>query len=154
MPISLVVGENSFATKAELMGMLQQLPHLTALATADEEIRQGALVAAYDNICLMQPHPETLLVDRFHDLTAEHLTDYHLGPRTRRQLLRAQLIEANLVLGGDPIADRRRVGMISDSNGESAQFFRTAIPLRLPVYRDTAEALTGLISYTARVGRG
>lgn len=67
---------------------------------------------------------------------------------------RAQLIEANVILGGDPIGDRRRAGLISDSSGESAQFFRSGKPLQVSVTRQALQELGGLLQWSQRVGRG
>lgn len=76
-----------------------------------------------------------------------------LWPQFLRALKRAQLLEADEILNGDPIRAARNSGLISNTTGESSQFFRTAKPLDIPVSPRAIEQLQGYINYGARIGR-
>lgn len=75
-----------------------------------------------------------------------------IKPWQRDALIRAQLIEANYLLSGNTPEKQRISGLLSHSAGESAHFYRTSKPLDLPVSRETAKSLKGIITYVARIG--
>lgn len=69
------------------------------------------------------------------------------------KMIRAVLVEANIIVGADPVGDRRRSGLLSDSNGESAQFFRQTRPFDAPMTKDALKYLSGLVLWGPRIGR-
>lgn len=168
---ALVAGTNSVVSlgSALLLLLEKQLPMLTA-ATDEEKAR--ALAAAFyniDKIALEIPRrhhhhhrhhgclPKKLRCGPFRvsDLTAEDLETLKANlPRVHKQLAFAQLTEAEGILGGFPVEDRRASDLISESSGESAHFFRTSKPVELPVYRATMNELTGLVRWSVGIGRG
>ena len=94
--------------------------------------------------------------DSYNKGSTRELIDADIGllqPKTYQRLLRAQVIEADDVLGGNPIEARRRLGLISDSAGESAHFFRTSKPLNLPCCRGAIDELRGIVSWGLHVRR-
>ena len=155
--VQLIEGTNSFDSFEELLLMLPQMPHLKCAISADRASLKGALVGAYQNIGFLttdfQVYDDTLGVWKVStaDFTDTDLTE--LSQEDFDKLVRAQLTEANGLLGAYPIEDRRRAGMLSDSVGESAMFFRTRKPLELPVYKETAWVLKGFIMWTKSVSR-
>lgn len=154
---TLVSGLNSFAKFPDLFLASYDLVGLDAFKLAQKEDQIIALVNAYYNIGKLRlefNEPNTLRsagVISSSTLTAIDLLA--LQPQDRVRLLHAQLIEADFLLGGDPIEMQRRTGLLSHAAGESTHFYRTSKPLELPVSRKTAEALRGLITYAIRTGR-
>lgn len=156
--VDLVRGSNSFADQGELNAAIQSVITAVELQNADQSDTDSALYNAYEN--LDQVTVEIILesqrepITRLGDLTSALIDEIESEqPRVYRKLLRAQMIEANFLLGGNPIEDRRRSGLLSDSSGESAQFFRTTKPLILPICREAAAELRGIISFTKSLGR-
>lgn len=158
-------GHNSFATYPDLVLESMNRADLSAFSAASKEEKTAALITAYYNIGRLSVSfrgnarnrhpllpPERLnLVASTVDLTAEDIAV--LPNSVQRQLLQAQLIEAEDLLGGNPIERQRLAGLLSHSAGESTHFYRTTKPLELPVNRKTAQALWGIISYAVRIGR-
>ncbi len=71
----------------------------------------------------------------------------------RNALRRAQIIEADVVLGGDEMQSMRDAGLMSKSVGEVTLFFRSGKPFQGAVNRRTYMALTGYVDFSLRVGR-
>lgn len=71
----------------------------------------------------------------------------------RKALRRAQLIEANILLGGDIVGQKRKDGIISETIGESSTFFSSKPYLNLPFSRQAFEVLKPYITVSVRVGR-
>lgn len=144
---------NSFGTYEELLTTLGQMPLLKQAPSVGRRELRASLVQSYYNICLL-----TLDFGLTSETTSPHdFTVADLDELTATQLdilLRAQLTEADMLLGANPIEDRRRAGLLSDSVGESAHFFRTTKPIELPVYKETARVLKGAMIWTKRIGRG
>ncbi|MEO9387051.1 hypothetical protein [Chromobacterium phragmitis] len=66
----------------------------------------------------------------------------------------AQLLEADTILGGEPLQDKRLGGLMSETTGESSMMFRPGKPLEMPVSRRTLGALRSFIVVsTLRIGR-
>lgn len=147
----LEVGLNSFAVYGELMIAAQDYPELNVFHAAGEREQKAALINAYYNIAnlsiILECDPISTL-----DLTASDIVA--LDSNALRAFKYAQIIEANSVLGGNPVEDRRRMGLLSNSAGESAQFYRTSKPLELPVAKATASALRGYLTWSKRIARG
>lgn len=76
-----------------------------------------------------------------------------LPPEFLAALNKAQLAEADIILGGDSAEQKRQDGLTSDVIGESRQTFRAGKPLRLPVSRRALAYLSGYVSYSLRIGR-
>lgn len=156
--ITLQRGVNSFADQEELDQAIEESVAFNELIAGDEEGSSSALYNAYENLSQMTVDivlvsSETIIVD-LADLTSTLLDELETDqPKVYRKLIRAQMIEADFLLGGNPTEDRRRAGMMSDSSGESAQFFRTSKPLVLPICREAALVLRGIIKYGSKVGR-
>ena len=74
--------------------------------------------------------------------------------RFRVALSKAQVTEADFILGGDPMADRRREGLILESIGEVKQMFRSSKALDLPVCKRALRYLSQFVSFSKRMGRG
>lgn len=160
----LVVGTNSLMSQLKFAILYDEMPvNLLDGATEDEQVR--ALSNAYRNISKLRlrfedafylaiaEQGETLdqVKSRIRGLanftTLELIALEATSPIAHMQLCQAQIIEAEGVAGAYPVEDRRKSDMISESADQSARFFRTSRPIRMPVYRATADALTGLIDW-------
>lgn len=92
----------------------------------------------------------------FGPMRLEYLTPgqiLKLFPPFLKSLKRAQLVEADDILNGDVVRKAREAGLISNTVGESSQFFRSAKPLETAVGKRALEELTYYIKFTARIGR-
>jgi hypothetical protein len=76
-----------------------------------------------------------------------------LGARFLGALRLAQIVEADVIVGGDPTAERRRDGLMSETIGESSNMFRPGKPVILSVSDRALRYLAGYISYSTRLSR-
>ena len=150
---TLVKGLNSFAEYGRLLMVAQDMPSYDMLSSSPEAIVKSALAQAWTNIGRLPIYFGSDLADvgSTYDMGVEEIALMDQIPY--QALLRAQLIEANFVLGGDPVEDKRRAGILSDSAGESTQFLRTSKPIALPVCKECAETLGPYIKWQTRTGR-
>lgn len=167
--LSLMV--NSFQTldEAELTAM--DLPALLGWSAATDQDKLGAMASAYDNMCRLSfkylteadiqaldvttdvdrygrpyyyvPSMRTAGVDAWNDFTANF----------QRALRRAQVVEADILLAGDPVGDKRRQGIITETIGESKIFLSPKPALQFPVSRACLDQLQGFIYRSARIAR-
>ena len=156
--MELVAGERSVIGFTQFLALYHEMPQ-GPLARASDHYQTRALLSAYRNIDKLDLKFSGLIYGerritplshrRVSDFTKEELLELkNEAPRAYDQLARAQIIEADGILGAYPVEDRRRADIISDSSGESAKFFRTSLPPKLPVYRATAEQLKGLVDWS------
>jgi hypothetical protein len=154
---NLVPGVNSFADMPDLIVTSVDMIYLSAFHNASDDERVSALIQAWNNLGQLPVQLEDLQgTDSYDKGSTRELIDAdiaQLQPKTYQRLLRAQIIEADDVLGGNPIEARRRLGLISDSAGESAHFFRTAKPLNLPCCRAAIDELRGIVNWSVNIGR-
>lgn len=146
------VGQNSFATYGSLILTSQDVSNIGAFHDATISDQRAALINAWYNIGDVPL--KNLGLDQ--DYGSRQLTESLIGELSApilTKLKRAQIIEADFILGGNPVEDRRRTGMISDSSGESTQFFRTSRPVELPICKAAANALRGLVKWGMKVSR-
>lgn len=164
-PTELSLGVNSFASYGNLMVAAHKRPGLNALSGASTDEVKHALMEAWYNIGLVNVDLSNIglsqgvvyldqnnrPISRLSALSENQLLSLPKEVVTR--LVRAQLTEADSILGGNPVEDRRKAGMVSSSAGESTLFFRTRKPVDMPISRDTAKELTGIISWVMNLGR-
>lgn len=154
---SLQVGVNSFAVLPELITAAADMIHLRTFHSATQEEQVSALIQAWNNLGQLPVQFDDLQgTESYQKGSTRELIDTDINlleSKTYQRLLRAQIIEADDVLGGNPIEARRRVGLISDSSGESAHFFRTSKPLNLPCCRAAIDELRGIVNWSVRIGR-
>lgn len=159
---SLIVGLNSFQTigQAELLAL--NMPQLVGWTTASVADKIAALVEARLQICQLRfvgirQDSQNYLVESsdIGDLSLVTPSQFaSLSPRFKMALCRAQVAQANSVLGGDPADQKRQDGIVLDTIGESKQMFRSGKPLDLPVSKRALRYLSGFISFSQRIGRG
>lgn len=147
---SMIKGVNSFGTFEDLLMQLAHMPILSAARGASRISLKDQAIQAWSNVGRLNVDFENELSSTL-DFDAAVIGE--LTANQQKQLIQAQLIEADFLLGGNPVETRRRMGLMSDSAGESAHFMRPTKPVVLPVCRDAAFALTPYIRYTAYAGR-
>lgn len=77
-----------------------------------------------------------------------------LPPRFVAALRKAQVAEADFLLGGDPLDERRRSGLMLESIGEVRQMYRPGKPVEMPVSKRALKYVSPFISFSKRIGRG
>lgn len=151
---SLQPGVNSFKSAGQMIVAATNLAGVKSITSGELSDVRLALRQAYKNISRLNVRirkKDNVLVSSTAELTATDLAE--LSPARLQRLVDAQLLEANFLIGGNPMEQRRRDGVMSESIGEVSQFFRTSKPLTLPVCREAAQMLEGLI-VTQSVGLG
>jgi hypothetical protein len=147
----IVKGGNSFGTYAEILEELSMMPTLAQANGVDRLTMKAAAIQAWYNVgrLTVEFGNEIYTTLDFDEDVLSLLTATEV-----RKLRRAQLIETDFILGGNPVEQRRRLGLMSDSSGESAHFFRPSKPIELAICRDAAMELSPHVRYSAGVGRG
>lgn len=160
----LILMTNSFQTFEEALLTRFNLPVLDGWDMGEEAAQVGALATAFDRMCrlsyrymlnqnavMYNSRDPYWIVNGIRFLTPN---DFAGWPSDFKQALRnAQLFEADQILKGDPVGDKRRSGVISETIGEAKMFFNAKPPLRLALCEQAMEALTGHIHANRRVGR-
>lgn len=174
----LVVGVNSFQSLAQAEFNAAQIPNLSGWAGADAQQRVAALIEAREHICRLSFMPlagNRLWGQNSLNFVPEgsYPTSYvgnglvfggdlsevlpaqfdNLPQELRAALNRAQIVEADAILGGDPIEVKRQAGVLLDTVGESKMMFRDERPLQLPVCRRALGYLSKFITFAKTVGR-
>jgi hypothetical protein len=176
----LVVGVNSFMTYAMAEFVALGLPNIDNWNAADERSRMAALMDARSHIVQLSFTPLNSNVNWGQDSLnfipeGTYPTDYvgdsnmflfsgnldllrpnqfaSLPTRFVDALRRAQLVEADFILSGGSIEQKRRDGLIQDNIGESRQMFRQSSPLQLPVCRRALDYLSYFVTFAKRIGR-
>lgn len=175
---TLIAGLNSFQSfsQAELVAM--DIPQLTGWNTSNEKDRIAALIEARLQICQLRfniinsnvnwgqdnlnyvpegayPTPYAGMFMFNGNLALITPSNFvKLPPRFKLALCRAQVAQADAVLGGDPVDVRRKEGLILESIGEVKQMFRGGKPLDLPVSKRALKYLSPFVSFSQRIGRG
>lgn len=155
-------GLNSFQTYSAALLAGYELPNMEAWNDASKGNRINALIAARRNIgklylrYIAEADMTRLAVPwesgNVTMLTADQFAT--LPTDMREAICRAQVIEADFLLGGDPVGDIRRSGVMSSTVGEASQFFRTSKPYEGPVCKRALQELGKYIAPIKRVGRG
>lgn len=167
-PVQLVRLKNSFVTLAEAHLVRREMPALDGFDAADETSRIAALESAHRNLCRLtyrykgvssqsritwgeaEDQGYTYVTD-IADLTMEEWAQ--LPDNFINALQRAQLAEADVLLRGDPVGDKRRAGVISETIGESSMFFRQVPEIRMPVSEEALEHVGQYVYRNNRIAR-
>lgn len=156
----LITGLNSFQTYSEAELVALSIPNMPGWDGADEQARIAALIEARLRINRLQFRDVSrgqsylggeALVGDLSLLAPREFKN--LSARLRAALCKAQVAEADTLLGGDPESERRRSGLVHETVGESAQTWRASKPLELPVSRKALSYLSGFITMSRKVGR-
>jgi len=159
---TLEVMTNTFQSFGSAVLVAMEIAGIDAWSVAAERSQKTALINAFHAISNLSFYvtsgdaqdrlSSSVEIRDIKSLTAEELAA--LPEDFLVALKRAQIIEANAQLGGDPIGDKRRDGLMSETVGESSNMYRPGKPLLLPVSDDTMRALSRYVSNARRLGRG
>lgn len=180
---ALIVGINSFQTfpQAELVAL--DIPNLTGWGNASEHEKIAALVEARLRICNLNFWLLNSNVNWGQDSLnyvpeGAYQTPYATGSKSqmfmfngnlslltpsqfaglpvrfKAALYKAQVAEADSILGGDTVEQNRQAGVTLETIGEVKQMFRSSKPLDLGVNRRTMRYLSLFVTMGKRIGRG
>ncbi|MCY1200484.1 hypothetical protein GFK26_18500 [Variovorax paradoxus] len=162
----LVPGINSFQTYYQAVLEAQLYTDETMagwVSQAEPSVRVRALSEAFDRIRMMPvviewENDQSIIRDvfndppRLRDLNSEQIL--RLDTRLMKALKKAQLVEANSILDGDPARQLRVAGIQSMTVGESSQNFSAGRPVDTNgVCESTAKILARWVRGRVRIGR-
>ncbi|MDY7537610.1 hypothetical protein RGU72_04995 [Undibacterium sp. 5I1] len=176
----LVVGTNSFQTYAQAEFNAVSLPNLAGWDKSSESERMAALSDARDHIVQLSFTQLNSNVNWGQDSLnfvpeGTYSTNYvsngdmflfngnlalltplqfsKLPDKFKLALSKAQIVEADSILGGNVVDSRRREGLLLESIGEVKQMYRSGKPLDLPVSRRALSYLSYFVTFSKKVGR-
>lgn len=144
---TVIVGENSYQTFNESLLTAMDMLSIERWEIAPDRDKRAALSEAYYNIARMSFKTISSLID----LDAASLGEIDID--LYQAIQKAQVSEANYVLGGSSIEDKRIIGLMSETIGETSNMFRPGKPLILPISGKTLQYLGGHISWSVKLGR-
>lgn len=159
----LEVLNNTFISLEAADALSRDVPNLHGWSGADDESRGAALINAYARLSRIQLKftvEDPTLTDYQCDRVLNPSTwpdvtkaDFNQFPKRFRDALRlAQLVEANAILTDNPIEQRHRAGVISETVGESSIMLR-GNRLDLSVSAEALRYLKGYVYFNVRIGR-
>jgi hypothetical protein len=162
--------KNSVQTYDQAVLLSLSMPPMSGWEAATDTARQSAMIAAFVRLAQLKyrvrdryingidVHRRLALepgdsynIDRLELLTADEWS--RLSGRFKESIARAQIAEADVILGGDEIGEQRQLGLFSHSIGEAKYMFRSEKPLRLPVSEQALRHLRGFVSWSVTIGR-
>lgn len=166
----LVLMNNSFQTIEAADLLARDIPNLNGWASADEATKCVAMIDAYRRLTRipMRFRAEAVqagIYEKTDIFAAETVITRSAWPEVtgaefltwpayfRLALRMAQIVEANSQLENDPIASRRRSGIISETVGESSMMLRGGF-VDYGVSAETLSRLSGHVYYNHRITRG
>lgn len=159
--VDLTVGQNTLVTQAQALLLIKEMVGVNAFANASSELQIAALMEAYDRVASMElrsrilPHEVSYKdgeeVKSIGALNALDLTALSL--QMRKAFMKAQVYEADFILGGDPVTELRKQGIMSYTVGEVKQFFRTVKPLDFTISMRAMGQIGKYLQYSRGVAR-
>jgi hypothetical protein len=169
-PDQLIPLENTFVSSAEAALTRLDMPALDGWDASDETNRNAALITAHRSLCKLSyryknnaailqsrvtwGEPESsgyIYIVDIESLAAEEWAQVPI--LVRQALQRAQMAEADVLLKGDPVGDKRRAGIVSETVGESSMFLKQTPEVRMGVSAEALEHLAGYIFRQTRIAR-
>ena len=147
----LVVSENSFGTLNEVLLLTPLVSNLRGWDSVDQKMKVAAMSEAYDQVSSF-PLKSYFKNKYPSDYTGDNWSE--LSSKIRLDFLKAQLIQADFLLGGSPEEKFRNQGMISRSVGESTSFFRTSFKLNLGICDRSYQYINKYIEKNISIARG
>lgn len=160
---------NSMQTLTQALVTADTLPKIPSWQGASEDDRVTALIEAYRRLTQLS---YLIKFPQFVDLQNFLTTDWtwritpQMWPVMTTDLFSrypasfvaalriAQVCEANQVLTDDPIADKIKSGLFSETVGQASMMFRSGIkPMRLIVARETMDYLAGYLDIRMTITR-
>jgi hypothetical protein len=161
--------KNSFQNWNQAQVTLVQMQNLNFFASASREAAEGAMIEAFTRLRaftfviteefdameqISWPGETETWRITFDDWTEMTNAEFATYPATfRNAIFRAQIAEANDILGGTTPDDRRRLGIQSETIGESSMFFRPSKPIELGCSVTAHRYLKRYIVRSVKLGR-
>ncbi|NQZ53223.1 MAG: hypothetical protein HRT93_03105 [Piscirickettsiaceae bacterium] len=139
---TLVVGETSFQTYNQALLTSLDMVGIDIWSGSTDRQKKAAMIEAYVNI--------TKLNFNIGNISEVDLT--LIDSDLLAAIAKAQIAEADFMMGGDTVEDKRRTGLMSETVGESSNMFRPGKPLVLAVSEKALRYLTGYITWSRRIG--
>lgn len=150
-----VVPDNSFMTYETALIIARAVVPLNGWNAASEETRKFALFRAFDQLNSFS-YEFRYTDGEIEIATIEELDEDSFGRLTTKQLndfRKAQLMQADYLLGGSPIERDIQEGLQSSTVGEVSQFYRPRPTLNLAVCRNALSYIGKYIDWNVRLGR-
>ncbi len=166
---------NSFMTLPEATLTRYQLPKADGWDASDEDQRIAAMISAYKNLLQLRyrfrigQNSQSRIVDVYgssveslngriysviNDMSSYAAGDFDSWtPEFQEALRRAQVAEADTMLAGDVVGDKRRQGIVAEKTGEASMQFRNVPDIILPVSRDALQHLRGFLNNSVQIAR-
>lgn len=153
---------NSYQTLENAEIVAFDLPELERWNSATVQQKRAALVEAYHrlgNLAYRVGWNQSQDQLSFPFWSIRNLNEWtktefdRLPPKFKLALNRAQVTEADMILGADDIGELRRDGLMSQSIGESSQMYRPGKPIMLPVSIRALRKLSGYVTFNPVIGR-
>jgi len=158
---------NSFQTLDQALLTAAAIVDLPGWEEASDNQRISAMIEAHERVCRLNLRYKEDPAFKSQAMLNERSWTYISNARLieaddwasfpaafKNALMRAQVIEADILLSGDPIRDKRLQGIVSETIGEAKMFFNNRPPIQLPVSKRTLEVLGGYFHFITSVGRG
>lgn len=149
----LVMMVNSYQTLNQAKLVATDMAELAAWESAKDAQLKAAMIEAYHRIGKLK-FIDSGFDDWIPSINKLSAADFAtLPPLFITAIRRAQVAEADAILGGDPIAKKREEGLMSDSVGQSSIMFRPGKPLALGISKQALNQLGGWVTFGMRIGR-
>jgi hypothetical protein len=163
--------ENSFQTMAEALAEAAMIPNLPGWEGANDNARANAMIEAFLRLRrlgyrIRRTAPDfdvqalfdvsdirTIEPSNWPLMTPEIWTSGRYPEEFRAAIRRAQIVEANEILRGDLVTQKRRAGIMSESIGESSMMFRMDRPLDLGISDAALRCLQGYVQIRITLAR-
>lgn len=159
--VDLTVGQNTLVTQAQALLLVKEMVGVGAFVNAEPEVQIAALMEAYERVASMElrlrvlppevSYKDSKEVRSIGELNALDLTTLSL--QMRKAFMKAQVYEADFILGGDPVTELRKQGIMSYTVGEVKQFFRTVKPLDFTLSMRAMNQIGKYLQYSRGVAR-
>jgi hypothetical protein len=158
----LVIMDNTFQSYEAAEIVTMDITHADGWRVADEGLRKTALTEAFRHLTNTPMHyahkdsddrvisEGTISRDEWLGLSQE--TFQSLPSRFKRALKLAQVLEADHILKGDEVGDKRRAGIIKETIGESSVTLNNG-NLNYGLCEHARAALVGYLNFDMRIKR-
>lgn len=151
-----LVGENSWQTYETALVTARMVTSLSGWEAATPENRKFALLRSFDQMRSFT-YEFRYLSGESVEYTVSDLPAGDFGSLSTAQIQdfrKAQLVQADYLLGGNPIEKDIQDGLQSSTIGEISQFYRPRATLNLALCRAALSYVGKYIRWRLRVGRG
>lgn len=147
----LVPAENSLLRYAEALALAPDFAMLDAWGRNTKRKQIAALIEAYHRLASLRLKPNNDGLTSLTDITVNTLPE--IDAKFLDAFRRAQMIEADQILSRNTVDSQRKDGLLSYSNGEVTNFYRTDKPLDLLVSNKALKIVGRYVDYSVRIGR-